>query len=164
MLDDVQVPEEQKTRLQFEFADCLDDIRAWKAHFLRSCNQEEAKQDVLNKLDSESCLIIMDWAMKFLPMQYREQMSDFFGKRERSWHISAVIIYQGRIGKEGNKFEVKCCVHLFNSCTQNSFAVLFVIENLLQTIKVEYPRVDKAFVLITLVVIIMDHSLSAYQN
>ena len=146
MLDDVlQVPEEQKTRSQYEFAESLDDIRAWKAHFLRSCNQEEAKQDVLNKLDSESCLIIMDWAMKFLPMQYREQMSDFFGKRGRSWHISAVITSQGRIGPEGNKFEVECFVHLFNSCTQNSFAVLSDIENLLQTIKIEYPSVNKAF-------------------
>ena len=145
MLDDVQVPEEQKTRLQYEFAESLDDIRAWKAHLLRSCNQEEAKQDVLNKLDSEACLIIMDWAMKFLPMQYREQMSDFFGKRGKSWHIGAVITTQGRIGTEGNKFEVECFVHFFNSCTQNGFAVLSVIENLLQTIKVEYPSVNKAF-------------------
>ena len=77
--------------------------------------------------------------MKFLQMQYREQMSDFFGKRGRSWHISAVITSQGSLQTEGSKFEVECYVHLFNSCTQNSFAVLSIIENLLHAIKEKHP-------------------------
>ena len=135
MLSDVQKPEEQRTRLQYEFRESLNDIKAWKAHLLRSCKQEEAKQDVLNKLDSETYLIIMDWAMKFLKMQYREKMSDFFSKRGRSWHVSAVVTSQGSLQTEGSKFEVECYVHLFNSCTENSFAVLSIIENLLHTIK-----------------------------
>ena len=29
--------------------------------------------------------------MKFLPLRYRERMSEFFGKRGKSWHVSAVI-------------------------------------------------------------------------
>ena len=107
MLGDVQMPEKQRTRLQYEFRESLNNIKAWKAHLLWSCKREEAKQDVLNKLDSEACLIIMDWAMKFLPMQYREQMSDFFGKRGRSWHVSAVITTQGCLQTKGRKFEVE---------------------------------------------------------
>ena len=59
----------------------------------------------------------MDWAMKFLPLQYREQMTDFFGKRGRSWHMSAVI---ARANVE-SKCEVECFVHIYNNCTQNNF-------------------------------------------
>ena len=73
--------------------------------------------------------------MKFLPVQYREQMSDFFGKRGRSWHISAVIT---RATVE-SKYEVECFVHILNNCSQNSFAVLSIIENLLHKVKQEYP-------------------------
>ena len=108
---------------------------------IRSSNQDEAKLDFLQKLDESSCLIVMDWAMKFLPVQYREQMSDFFGKRGRSWHISAVIT---RATVE-SKYEVDCFVHIFNSCTQNSFAVLSDIEDLLHNVKQEYMAVAKAY-------------------
>lgn len=56
-------------------------INARKAHLLRTVNQEEARQYALSALDEETCLIVMDWAMKFLPQCYRERMSEFFGKR-----------------------------------------------------------------------------------
>lgn len=141
MLDKVNMLEEEKDRLRFEYTESVRNIKAWKAHLLRSSNQDEAKQHALQKLDENSCLVIMDWAMKFLPVQYREQMSDFFGKRGRSWHISAVIT---RATVE-NKYELECFVHIFNNCTQNSFAVLSVIEDLLHKVKQEYPVVTTAY-------------------
>ncbi|KAK3718611.1 hypothetical protein QZH41_004591 [Actinostola sp. cb2023] len=139
MLDDVELTEVQKERMKFEYNDCIRSIRAWKSHLLRSVNQEEAKQDILNNLDDEGCLIIIDWAMKFLPQHYRERMSDFFGKRGRSWHVSAVIT------KKEEKYEVECFVHMFNTCNQNSFAVASILEHLFYTIKQEYPTIRKAF-------------------
>ena len=43
-------------------------------------------------LDGSNCFIVMDLAMKFLPLNYREQMRDFFfGKRGKNWHVSCVI-------------------------------------------------------------------------
>ena len=66
-------------------------VNHWKSHIMRSANQERAKQDILEDLDSSSNLIIMDWAMKFVQMRYREKQSDWFGKRGLSWHISSVI-------------------------------------------------------------------------
>ena len=79
--------------------------------------------------------------MKFLPHHYREQMSEFFGKRGRSWHVSAVITKSST----AEKFQFECFVHLFNSCTQNSFAVASIIEHLLKTLKKEYPVLKQAF-------------------
>ena len=141
MQDKANVTEEERSRLKFEYNESVRNIQAWKAHLLRSSNQDEAKQNVLLKLDENSCLVIMDWAMKFLPVQYREQMSDFFGKKGRSWHISAVIT---RATVE-SKYEVECFVHIFNNCSQNSFAVLSIIENLLHKVKQEYPVVTTVY-------------------
>ncbi|CAH3129954.1 unnamed protein product, partial [Pocillopora meandrina] len=66
------------------------DIFEWKAHIARSVNQEAAKQDQLKTISTnQNCaLVIMDWAMKFLQLKYREKQSDWFGKRGLSWHIS----------------------------------------------------------------------------
>ncbi|KAK3735537.1 hypothetical protein QZH41_005014 [Actinostola sp. cb2023] len=66
-------------------------------------------------------------------------MSDFFGKRGRSWHVSAVTT------KKEEKYEVECFVHMFNTCNQNSFAVASILEHLFYTIKQEYPTIRKAF-------------------
>ena len=82
---------------------------------LKTVLQEEARQAALNKLDDETCLIIVDWAMKFLPLKYRETMCEFFGKRGLSWHISAVVT------KKDSRIEVECFVHIFNFCTQNNY-------------------------------------------
>ena len=141
LLDKVDMTEEERVRLRFEYTESVRNIKAWKAHLLRSSNQDEAKQHALQKLDGSSCLVIMDWAMKFLPVQYREQMSDFFGKRGRSWHISAVIT---RVTEE-SKNELECFVHIFNNCTQNSFTILSIIEDLLRKVKQEYPAVTTAY-------------------
>ena len=141
MQDKANMTEEERGRLKFEYNESVRNIQAWKAHLLRSSNQDEAKQNVLQKLDENSCLVILDLAMKFLPVQYREQMSDFFGKRGRSWHISAVIT---RATVE-SKYEVECFVHIFNNCSQNSFAVLSIIENLLHKVKQEYPVVTTVY-------------------
>ena len=54
-------------------------------------NQEQAKRDILPKLDQSTCLLVMDWAMKFLQLRYREKENDWYGKRGLSWHISSVV-------------------------------------------------------------------------
>ena len=65
-------------KLQFEHCKAQEAIYMWKAQSLRAVNQDLAKQDVLSTLDGSKCLIVMDWAMKFLPLHYREQMMGFF--------------------------------------------------------------------------------------
>ena len=84
MQDKADMTEEERVRLRFEYTESVRNIQAWKAHLLRSSNQDEAKQHILKKLDENSCLVIMDWAMKFLPVQYREQMSDFLAREEEA--------------------------------------------------------------------------------
>lgn len=148
VLDDVNskiqsiesIDEELRSRLKFDFNQFQAAIQAWKAHLLRTVVQEEAKHEAMQKLDQQTCLIIVDWAMKFLPVKYRENMCEFFGKRGRSWHVSSVIT------KNEDKYDVECFVHIFNSCAQDSYAVASIFEHLFATIKSEYPLLSKAYI------------------
>ena len=130
----------QKSRVEFDLKQCESSIYAWKAHLLRTIIQDEAKQETLNKLDQETCLIICDWAMKFLPLKYRENMSEFFGTRGISWHVSPVVTMN-----DGN-CEVECFAHIFNSCIQNNYTIASIFDHLFRTIKIEYPLINIAYI------------------
>ena len=52
MQDKADMSEEERVRWRFEYTESVRNIQAWKAHLLRSSNQDEAKQDILEKLDS----------------------------------------------------------------------------------------------------------------
>ena len=52
--------QEHREDLLHDFERVRSDLQQWKAHILRSINQDEAKQDVLKTEDSSSALIVMD--------------------------------------------------------------------------------------------------------
>ena len=135
----IHLTDDQRARLKFEQYQATNCIHAWKSHLLRTIVQENARQDVLNDLDSESTLMIMDWAMKFQPMKFREKMDDFFGKRGRSWHVTCAI--KG----DGSKVEVETFVHLLDSCVQDWFSVASIVEHTLSIIKAENPQITKVY-------------------
>ena len=49
------------------------------------------KTAAVDALSETKALLIMDWAMKFLPTSYREIQRDWFGKKGKSWHITVAI-------------------------------------------------------------------------
>ena len=57
--------QEQRDDLLYDFTNAKNAILLWKSRILRSVNQESAKQEVLQRLDGESVLVVTDWAMKF---------------------------------------------------------------------------------------------------
>ena len=130
---------DQREDLLYDFERAVSDILLWKAHIIRSINQEEAKQDSLKTPDAASAILIMDWAMKFLQMKYREKQSDWFGKRGLSWHISTVIAKNASTGK----VELKSYAHILDSCQQDWYAVCSIIENTLEALKKEHPHITR---------------------
>ena len=80
-LENVDISSEEKDEMKYVVSLAKKKIEAWKAHLLRSINQDEARLDVLKNLDTHSVLLVLDWAMKYLPRKYRESQSDWFGKR-----------------------------------------------------------------------------------
>ncbi|KAL9973895.1 hypothetical protein ACROYT_G020402 [Oculina patagonica] len=82
----------------------------------------------------------MDWAMKYLPQRYREQMSDFYGKRGKSWRVACVILKSGE-----NEYSVETVVHIFDNCTQDWFSVASILERFLASVKQEHSDVETAY-------------------
>ena len=57
---------EYQEDLLYDFQQARTDVIRWKAHVLRSVNQDKAKHDVIRNLNDNTVLVVMDWAMKFL--------------------------------------------------------------------------------------------------
>ena len=130
---------EQQEDLLYDFDRAKSDILLWKAHIIRSINQEEAKQDSLKTADATSAINIIDWAMKFLQLKYRQKQSEWFGKRGLSWHISTVITKNVSTGK----VELQSSAHILDSCQQDWYAVCSIIENTLEALKKEHPHITQ---------------------
>ena len=111
-------------------------INAWKAHLLRSINQDQARLDVLKNLTPTSALLILDWAMKFLPRKFRESQRDWFAKRGISWHITVAI----RKSDEEN-IQMLCFVHVFRKCAQESETVLAILDDVFSQLRSLSPAV-----------------------
>ncbi|CAC5403191.1 unnamed protein product [Mytilus coruscus] len=69
-------------------------ITDWKRHILRTINQDKGRSDLLKSLSSEQSVIVMDWALKFLPMSFREEQSGWFGQKGVNWMSLFVFISQ----------------------------------------------------------------------
>ena len=123
----------------YDFDRAKSDILLWKAHIIRSINQEEAKQDAITSADDTSAILIMDWAIKFIQIRYREKQADWFGKRGLSWHIYAVITKNASTGK----VELKSYAHIFDSYQQDWYAVCSIIENTLEVVKKDHPQIAR---------------------
>jgi hypothetical protein len=68
-----------KSRYLHRFDQNTQLIWDWKAHIMRCVQQDRARVDVLENLQNDSVLVLLDWAMKWLPLKYREAQRDFFG-------------------------------------------------------------------------------------
>ena len=133
-LDKADIPHEEKEEMKFVVAQSKKNIEAWKSHILRYINQDEARLDIINALDNSSVLVVLDWAMKFIPRKYRESQADWFGKRGLSWHISVAMKKS-----PGESLQTLTLVHLFQKSNQDSLYVLAIIDDVIDKLKIAIP-------------------------
>ena len=126
----------KKKKPNFVVEQSKKNVEAWKSHLLRSVNQDEGHIDMLNTLDSKSVLVVLDWAMKFIPRNYRESQTDWFSKRGISWHISVAMTKL----EEDKPMQMLTLVHLFQKSNQDSFFVLAAIDDVIQQLKQVRPQ------------------------
>jgi len=132
---------DHQEHILYDFVKAKQSILDWKAHILRLYNQEKTKQDLLQNLTTSEAIVVMDWAMKFQQMKFREKQSEWFGKRGLSWHISSVIFKD----ENSKEIEVQSHAHPFNSCTQDWYAVASILEDLLFKFKSTHPSISQVY-------------------
>ena len=132
--------QDHKEDLLYDAAQAQEMVLQWKAHILRAENQDLAKTDAVLSVRDNTVFILMDWAMKFTQMRYREKQSEWFGKRGMNWHISCVLSKPA----VGDHLELVFNVHLFDSCSQDSFAVYAILVDLLKNVKAAKPQITGA--------------------
>ncbi|CAH1252459.1 Hypp9299 [Branchiostoma lanceolatum] len=138
-VNEFETPEE-KDDMRFTLDQAKQDIYAWQCHQLRSINQDEAWYALLDDLDDSSVLLVMDWAMKFLPRKYRESQTDWFGKRGLPWHISVAH------RRCDASILVETFIHLFQTCTQDSSSVVSILQHTVQQLKEELPTLQSIYI------------------
>ena len=124
--------------MQYAFLLAVQTIESWKAHQLRSLQQDNARSTALTSLDESSVLITQDWAMTWLPQRYRETQAEWFGKRGISWHVSVVV------RKLADQLEQQTLVHILEESSQDADAVVRVLQHTLRSLKVERPKIKFA--------------------
>ena len=77
--------------------------------------------------------------MKYLPQKYRETEADWFGKRGISWHIGVVVRRA-----TGGELEHQAFVHSVHNCSQDSNAVVAIMEHTLRSLKLEHSELKTA--------------------
>ena len=124
----------KREELVFRVKNAKNAILALKSHLLRSVNQDGARVQLLESIDELSVLIVQDWAMKYLPRKYRESQTDWFGKRGIPWHLRVVT------RQEGEDLQMLTFAHIFKSCSQDSYAVLAVMADVIRQLKIAMPE------------------------
>lgn len=136
-LANAECSDNEKEQLKFIISQEKQSIEAFKAHLLRSRNQDECRLDILNELSVFSILLVLDWAMKFLPCKFRVSQADWFGKMGIPWHISVAI--RGNNGE----MEMMTFVHVFDSATtQDSSTVLAILDDVFVQLKIVLPELQ----------------------
>ncbi|CAC5367883.1 unnamed protein product [Mytilus coruscus] len=136
--------------ISFALSDPMDQkhqqlMHLWKnnrleKHILRTINQDKGRSDLLKSLSSEQAVIVMDWAMKFLPMSFREKQSDWFGQKGVNWHVS-VCIYKS----ENEELKHRTFAHCVEATKQDWYTVSALLEHTLQTINSQLPNIKTVF-------------------
>ena len=140
LLRSTQLSEEEWDDLLYAYEQAVLAINAWKAHQLRTIQQDKACLDCLKEMDETTALITQDWAMKFLPQKYCETQADWFPKCGISWHISIVL------RKHGDQMQHQAFVHIVTNTRQGFVVVIEIIHHILKELKKENQEISLAFV------------------
>jgi hypothetical protein len=126
------VSEDVRERLMYRLNHNTQLIDDWKKHLLRTIHQDLARKQVLELLDHQSVFLIADWAMKWLPTQYRESQRDFFDKRGLPWHITYAIRLSPKSSASSplgssQLLEHRTFCHVFDNAKQDGLTVASIL-------------------------------------
>jgi hypothetical protein len=118
----------------------IQNMSTYKTHKIRSTHDKRLFANMIDNLRDDEVLIICDWKMKMLLLEYRESMHAFFGKRGIPWHGSVFI--RNRLEREKTQTQTKEGVYsavqsdkillymdtLVDNATEDGHAVASILE------------------------------------
>ena len=117
-----------------ELMDNLEYAKLLRGHYVRSIVQRHQQQKIMKNLEFGQVFIILDWAMKFLALLYREKMELFFAKAGINWHESICFFKD-----EGGQIQTVSFTHLSDNTTQDAQTVASILGDVLSQLKTKYP-------------------------
>ncbi|CAC5392922.1 unnamed protein product [Mytilus coruscus] len=132
--------EDQKDEVQYLVNQSKKSIHEWKQHILRTVNQDRARKVVMDNLEKDVALLECDWAMKFLPMQYRESQSKWFSRRGLSWHVGVVLMKTDQ-----NDYQNFTIVHVFDNATQDALTSTSILQDTINHINKENKKIKTLY-------------------
>ena len=139
--NDISLTEEQRERARWEWEHAVTEIEAWKSHLLRTFQQDIARQDALNALNSETILVINDWAYEI----QRNTVRVFWQERnELAFFSSCSFIDHPDCKPTECEYQIHAYIAVFDSCKQDWFSVSCILEEVLSTVKETHPSVKRA--------------------
>ena len=131
---------DEQDELTFLVRTAKDAIFNWKAHQLRVVHQDKARLDVIDNLTEQDVFLTQDFAMKFMPIKFREAQTDFFGKKGLSWHITVALRK-----KSSGQLESQTFVHILEGGQQDSQSVVPIMTHVLTCLKEQHPEINNAY-------------------
>ncbi|XP_062575515.1 uncharacterized protein LOC134237441 [Saccostrea cucullata] len=134
--------------LEHDFERSRNNIQEWKAHITRTVNQDISKCQIVQNMKSNQALLILDWAMKFLPQSFRESQQNWFGKQGISWHVTCAIFLEhprDDADSQEKKFSLVSFVHVLQGGNQGWFSVACILKNSLEKLKCLNPHLSEVY-------------------
>ena len=67
--------------VKFVYENAPECIVEWSRHNPRATRQDAEEKFIISQMDQDEAFCTFDWSQKFLPQEYREAQSTYFGKR-----------------------------------------------------------------------------------
>lgn len=131
----IDEPEQRKMYMD-AVAELAGSTFQYMGHLLRTAHQTAAIKAIVDGLGPDCAHIIIDFKMKWLPLEFREKQTSFFGKRGNSWHGVAVLIR-----RDGQIHVYYVDQIIDNDDKQDAFAVASCIEAVLLDLKLKFPDI-----------------------
>ncbi|XP_061188663.1 uncharacterized protein LOC133196824 [Saccostrea echinata] len=132
--------EDQRDDIQYTLAQSVKASEEWKKHILRSVNQDRARSDILESIGEDQVLLERDWAMKFLPMMYRESQSKWYGKRGLNWQLTVGTF------NVNNDLHSHTIVHVFNNANQDATTSNAILKDSMERLKEKNSKLREVFI------------------
>jgi hypothetical protein len=92
VLGSIQTSDEDKDEMKYIIAQAKKNVHAWKAHTLRSINQDKAQIDILKNLEPNSVHVTLDWAMNF--SQENTEKANPIGLANEEFHGTFLLLLE----------------------------------------------------------------------